>query len=381
MPHLSDDALLRPPAAEKAQRSVLRYTWLLAVAFLVGLPGAYIASTNPGVGYTAVGSLWIEGTSRQGSNDVTSVRAGGLLESSAWIELLRSYQVLPPVVVDQRLYVRPPEEHASAFASFTVAERYAPGTYVLEVGDAGEGFDLTTSAGALVQRGAFGSPIGQVVGFIWTPSRTSFAPGSTVEFSVLSVREAAQNLSESLVTAMDREGSFVHVALNGSDRQEVTDVLNAVMDRTVDLAGELKRAKLQETLAILEEQLRTMDLELAEAERSLEELRVRAGTTGESSDRSLPRAERTTEEERLSRRIQTTESLYTEARGRVETARLASAGSIPDIRILDHASVSERPSEGIRLPIAAAVLFGCLGAAVGGALLLDRMVVVGAAES
>ena len=82
---------------------------------------------------------------------------------------------------------------------------------------------------------------------------------------------------------------------------------------------------------------------------------------------------RTIEEGRLERRVLTTETLYNEIRGRVEAARLAAASSIPDVRVLDYASVPQRPSGDQRLPLAAMILFGCLGAAMGGAILLDRM--------
>jgi capsular exopolysaccharide synthesis family protein len=82
---------------------------------------------------------------------------------------------------------------------------------------------------------------------------------------------------------------------------------------------------------------------------------------------------RTIEEGRLERRVLTTETLYNEIRGRVEAARLAAASSIPDVRVLDYATVPQRPSGDQRLPLAAMILFGCLGAAMGGAILLDRM--------
>lgn len=306
---------------------------LLLGAFEVPIP---IFSLKPS--YTAEGTLRIESASRQGSNDATSMRAERLPESTAWIELLRSYQVLEPVVVEQRLYLQASAEHAHGFASFTVAEQFVPGTYQLRVGDIGEAFVLVDGQGALIQQGAFESPVGQSMGFIWTPSRTSFSPGTTVEFSVVSVRDAARDLSRALMTAMDRDGSLMRLSLKGEDRQQTTDVLNALMERHVELATVLKRSKLEETLANVEEQLQTMELELEQAERDLEESRV--GTISASSDQSLPVADRSIEDGRLRRRVITTASLYSEARGRVETARRAVANSIPDVRILDPASPS-----------------------------------------
>jgi capsular exopolysaccharide synthesis family protein len=82
---------------------------------------------------------------------------------------------------------------------------------------------------------------------------------------------------------------------------------------------------------------------------------------------------RTIEEGRLRRRVATTEGLYNDIRGRVETARLAAASSIPDVRILDRAADPGAPIEDRRLPLAAMVFFGCLGAAMLGALVLDHL--------
>ncbi len=82
---------------------------------------------------------------------------------------------------------------------------------------------------------------------------------------------------------------------------------------------------------------------------------------------------RTIEEGRLERRVLSTTNLYNDLRGRVEAAQLAARSSIPDVRPLDLATEPQRPSQDNRLPLAAAVFFGCLGLAVGGAILMDRL--------
>lgn len=81
---------------------------------------------------------------------------------------------------------------------------------------------------------------------------------------------------------------------------------------------------------------------------------------------------RTIEEGRLDRSVAITESLYNDLRGRAEAARLAVASSIPEIRILDEPQVPTAPLADNRLQLAMMILFGCLGAAVGGAILLDQ---------
>lgn len=487
--------------------AILRYKWLLLLAIIVGSMGAYFAWTSTEVTYTANGNLWIEVPTRGGVGDVAPIRASGLLESNAWIELLRSYQVLDTVAVRQRLYLVVPPEHDLAFEQFRLAEDFVPGTYVLTVGQTGDDFVLQTSNGSLVQQGGFGVPIGEHIGFVWTPLRGTFEPGAEVRFVVRSARDAAQALSADLITGMDRTGNFLRLSLSDTDPDRAASVLNAVMDRHVDVAAELKRLKLDETLTILEEQMESMQIELAEAEANLEEFRIatislpsdqatpiapgldvtrdpvfqnyfdmqvqvqqhsrdreRLQRIVDDFDRGLVRVEalelvpaastsselrvllsdlvearsqlrvlrdryqddyrpiqdllaqietletqsiptvvqgiidelatqervtqgyvdaaaaemraippRTIEEGRLEREVQSTENIYNEVRGRVEAASLAARSSIPDVRVLDRATVPERPSEDQRLPLAAAILLGCLGAAVGGAILLDRL--------
>lgn len=487
--------------------AIWRYKWLLVLALGVGLGGAYYVWTTTEVTYRAEGNLWIEVESRGNGGDVGPIRAGGLLESNAWIELLRSYAVLDTVAVRERLFLQVSGDFAPAFERFELLPQFRPGSYVLRVGSTGDDFVLSTTQGALVQQGAFGVPIGENVGFAWAPTRGSFPPNAEVSFSVLTARDAAQDLSNSLVTQMDRAGNFLRLSLEGRDPERIASVLNSVMDRHVDLADELKSRKLKETLDILEEQLAAMEIELAQAERDLEDFRVT--TISLPTDQSMPIAPglaitrdpvfgnyfdmkiqveqlrrdrarlqaiaddfgsgpvriealevipaaagsselrrilddlvdarsqlrvlrdryeedyrpiqdllaqtrsieqeaiprvvtgiidelaareremqgyvdnstadlraippRTIEEGRLSRRVATTENLYNDVRGRVESARLAAASAIPDVWVLDEATVPSRPANDQRLPLAAVILFGCVGAAMGGAILLDRL--------
>ncbi|HET9949670.1 MAG TPA: polysaccharide biosynthesis tyrosine autokinase [Longimicrobiales bacterium] len=487
--------------------AVLRYKWLLALAVVVGTAGALLAWRMVSITYTAEGNLWIEAENQRNPGDVAPIRPSGLLQSSSWIELLRSYAVLEPVVLEQKLYIQADPEYEEAFASLGLGERYAPGSFEIRIGTDGRSYTLVTREGITVEEGTLGGPVGADLGWEWFPPPESFPPGASIRFDVLSPRDAAIALSDRLDTSMDREGNFLQLSLRGSDPGKLATILNSLMDRHVALAAELKRAKLDEQLEILEEQLRYTEAELADAEQELEEFRVRtislpsdrtpiapglqvtrdpvldnffqmrirveelrsdrerleeairsfeeAGqvriealevipATASSSElrrildelvearsqlralqdryaddyppvqellvqintietRAIPRVldgilaeldaqqrdlqaridaasadlqaipPRTIEEGRLQRRVQITENLYNELRSRVETARLAAASSIPDVRILDRAQTPQRPTEDWRLPIAAAILFGSLAAAMGGAILLDRM--------
>ena len=343
--------------------SSLRRWWFLAPALILGAFPAVMAMKGD-VSYTATGNLWIE--------PATPAAPGGAAPGTseagarnAWIELLRSYRVLEPVVMEHKLFVRNAVEHAEAFTSFNLREQFAPGVYRLRVGTAGEDFALVTEEGAPVQQGVVGEAIGANVGFDWTPARGSLPPGETIEFSVSSVRDAALDLSSRLVTVMDRSGSFLGLSLTGPDPERVAGIVNSLMERHVEIAADLKRAKLDETAVVLEEQLGITELELARAERDLERFRI---ARRDAEPREV--AAETTEEERLRRRVRTTEALYTEVRLRVEEARLASASAMPDVRILDRATLTQRSHDAPRALLAALILFGFVGAALAGALLL-----------
>jgi succinoglycan biosynthesis transport protein ExoP len=81
---------------------------------------------------------------------------------------------------------------------------------------------------------------------------------------------------------------------------------------------------------------------------------------------------RTIEEGRLTRSVNVTEELYDDLRSRVEAARLAAVSSVPEVRILDAAQVPSGPQSDNRIQLALMIMFGCLGTAAAGAILLDR---------
>lgn len=488
--------------------AVLRYKWWVVAAGVIGVLGAGAAWQLTPVGYTANGSLWLEVQPQGGGSagDVTPIRASGLLQAGAWIELLRSNSVLDSVVVKEKLYVDAPMEHRDAFETLGLAEQFRPGRYALEVGPDGRAFTLSTSDGVVVQRGELGEAIGGDVGLVWQPQVGSFPPDSEIEFTIMHPRDAGRQLSERLVTGIDQQGNFLSLSLPGRDPEQIASVLNSLMERHVEVAAELKSGRLQETVAILEEQLVYTENELAQAEQDLEEYRVTTITL--PSDQSTPispgleqtrdpvftnyfdmqveletirrdrerladvvaafdsegvriealeaipsvatstemavvlqelvqaRSElralrerysddfppvqaaqarietletetipglargilqqmqvredqiedlvasagaelseippRTIEEGRRRRRVQITETLYNELRSRVETARLAAASSIPDVRILDRATPPQIPSDDQRIQFAGLAFLVCLGSAIGGALLVDR---------
>ncbi len=487
--------------------AVWRRKWMLVVALILGAAGAAGAYTFLSVQYTADGHVWVQVDQRGNAGDVGPIQQGELLQSSAWIDLLRSYAVLDPVAVSQHLYLSVPPEQAPAFDSFSLADRFAPGSYVLEVAPDGRRFTLSADGGAVIQRGTLGDSIGTSQGFLWKPGPSAFDAGAEVHFRVESPRDASRTLQDQVRTGMDKNGNFISLSLSGPNPTKIARVLNAVMDQYVEVAARLKRAKLDAQLKILQDQLGSTEEALKDAERNLEDFRVKTITlpsdastpiapgleitqrpvydryfqmkvdleqtrhdreqlrravdslsqgsvriesleavpeVNNSSElkqaldelvqlrsqlralrnnftdeyppiqdllkriatlehQSIPRMTsalitemgtkvtrlatmvdsasgeltqippRTIEEARLRRRVSIQETLYNDLRSRVETAQLASAGTIPDVQILDRATVPQVPTSDQRLRFAIMILFGCLGAAVALAILLDLM--------
>ena len=124
------------------------------------------------------------------------------------------------------------------------------------------------------------------MGFVWLPPRSALRAGSTLAFTLVTPREAARKLASDLGSDMDPKGNFMRLSLDGTDRAQVAAILNAVMQRYVQVAADLKRAKLVELTKILDVQLQSSGENLRAAENALETFRVQTITL--PTDRGTP---------------------------------------------------------------------------------------------
>jgi succinoglycan biosynthesis transport protein ExoP len=256
-----------------------RYKWLILLVTALGSGlGGLAVKWLVAPQYEAKATIWIESISRQEA-ERGPIRSSELLRAQAWEELLRSYVVLDPVVREMRLYLRAlSAADSTALAGFGLGERFLPGRYRLAIDPGGEAFGLFDASGRLMQRGSAGDSVGQQLGFLWAPSSELLGADRTIEFSVDNPRDVANRLAKELESRMDLSGNFLRLALTGDDPQRVAAVLNAVADRYVEVAGELKSAKLRELTNILDEQLDYAAEDLRRAEAALEGHRVRTIT-------------------------------------------------------------------------------------------------------
>jgi capsular exopolysaccharide synthesis family protein len=457
--------------------------------------------------YEAQATLWVQGGGGgQGTVDAGPMQSSQLLQSSAWIDLLRSFAVLDYVVIEERLYLhagRP--EDRPLLEGLTLGPRFAPGDYRVWADHARRSYVLETRGGNAVERGEFGDSVAASVGLSWQPDLTAFPEDRPVNFTVAVPRDEAVNLGERLRTQIDRTGNFLRLELRGEDPQRTASVLNALADRHVEMAAELKRTKVDTLVSILQSQLRSAERQLRDVELALEDFKVATATlpaerstpiapgtqmttnpvfnrffnmrvtleqiresqdvlrraisgqdgpvvealasvgavqqsaelqralddltearadlralesryTAEHQavvrarnvvstleDRTIPglvnallaeletrEAEleetlasasdelreippRAIEEARLERQVGIAGQLYTTLEQRYQEASLASASSVPDIRILDEAAVPRRPVQDEQIMVLLAAILGALGLGIAGAILRDRL--------
>ncbi len=259
--------------------AIRTYRWLVVavtgVGTLAGLIGARFLKPT----YQARATVWLEipdPSARE--RDQGPFQSGQLLvTATGWLDLLRSHVVLDDVVNQWRLYLTPQSAADTAvLASLTVKGDVRPGRYRLEVAAGANRFRLLdVGAKAVLQEGAVGDSVGAALGFSWVPPAVLLRPGTNVEFSVATTSEAAQKLSEELRVRAGTDGNFVRIERRGPDAAVVTRTVNAVAQRFVAAAADLKRQRLTELTAILKDQLGSAEANLRAAERVLTDFRVR----------------------------------------------------------------------------------------------------------
>ncbi len=309
---------------------------------LLGLGGAVAATRLLRPIYRAQANVWVDVPDRRGDPHADTrgpIRQGALLDADAWVELLRSYVVMDQVVRDLRLYLdvkrlgdRP------SFAGFSVSDDFRPGEYRLNISDNGRQYTLTSAAGLTLERGTVGDSVGSRFGFRWVPAPGTLPAGRSVEFAVMPPRDAASRLGEELQVQMDMNGNFLALELRGTNPVLISKILNAVTQRYVEVAAELKREKLTELTKILEDQLTTAKRNLDEAEDAQRRFRTRTITL--PSDQQRPGAAAETrdpirasffdmavERDQLRRDRDALERLLTQAGG-LQTDALSAIGSV-----------------------------------------------------
>lgn len=262
--------------------AVVRHRWIVLAVTVLGTTAGVVATRFLDPYYTAKAILWIEpGNDRGGRGAGEVITSDELMEAPGWVELVTANAVLDSVVLGLRLYLQPTSPlDATALSTFQIDQPAAvhPGRYRLTVDRGGLQYDLTLADGPLVERGRVGDPIGSNLGFRWTPPPGALTPGRTVQFAITAPYDAGQQLAKGLKAHLDPGGTFLRLQLKGTNPALATATLNAIVNRVVAVAADLKREKFEELVKILGGQYEHAQQTLHAAEVALKDFRVR--TTG-----------------------------------------------------------------------------------------------------
>lgn len=253
-------------------QALKRFRWLIVLLTALGLGAGFMATRYIDPVYTVTATIWIETPSAGRAG--TPIQGEELLQPQAYVELLRSYRVLDPVIRDRKLYLSGARGRDSAlFHGFDLADRFLPGAYEFEIDKDGLRYTLTHQGRLVKETGAIGDSAGQRVGFRWVPRPARDYFGKTVTFQVLMPREASMRLNDRL-TAVLRQNNFLWLQLTGPDPDDAAETMNMVLRRFVDEAAHQKREKLTLLAGVLDSQVTEQAQKLKVAEEQFESYRV-----------------------------------------------------------------------------------------------------------
>jgi capsular exopolysaccharide synthesis family protein len=249
-----------------------RFRWLIVVCTGLGLVGGIIAARYIPPEYQVRGTIWIQGELRD--RQAAPIRGEQLLRPDAYVELLKSFAVLDPVVRELRLFLRlPGSADTTLFTGLDLADRILPGEYEFTISDDGQRYTLSHRTRLVTHSGQIGDSVGRAMGILWVPQPNRSHFGRTFRFEILHPRDVSTELGSSIGTVL-REQSFLSLRLTGRDPEATARTLNRVMERFVEEAALQKRRKLTMLRAVLDSQVSEQADRLKRAEEQFEAFRV-----------------------------------------------------------------------------------------------------------
>jgi succinoglycan biosynthesis transport protein ExoP len=274
---------------------IKRHTLLIVALTLMGSAIGFVLARRVKPLYDVQATVWIN-TERPGNNQTGPIRVQQQLPSTSWVELLRSFALVDPVVRRLRLNVFYPQPKDSVlFRHFESGPTLRPGSYALKIDSSGRNYTLTGGRDAVLERGIVGDTIGARLGFMWVPEKEFLPPGRTVPFYLSTPRSTSAALVSTMRPFVAEEGQFLRISLSGRDPQRITRTVNAWADQLVRSSIDLKKRHLFEFEKTLGQQLSVAAGQLHSAEAQLEQFRVQTITlpsgTPSASANGLPVAD------------------------------------------------------------------------------------------
>lgn len=256
--------------------AVRRFKWLILAIVVVGTGAGVAATRLLTPEYEVQATIWIS-LPTPNSRASGPIRASELLSNpQSWPELLKSFTILDTTVRALKLYVEP-ENHEdwAALEGFETAASFRTGAYVLRIDPTRTRYTLESGGeDSPLEAGTLGDSIGRPLGFVWAPPAEQFTGGQTIEFGLVTPREASLQLRDRLVTLLPRESNVMRLRLSGNEPERVARTLNMVNEQFVGTAAALKKRSQVELVKTLSTQLGYAQDELRNAEEALQRFEV-----------------------------------------------------------------------------------------------------------
>ena len=263
--------------------AIRRVKWLVLLLTLAGLGGGVVVSRLRPQSYDVAGGLQL-------SPDESSPLIGLQYQT-----LIQQYHMIEPIIRERRLFIRGPKRtggpplppgpsgpNKALFNGFTLDSLRAPipGEYRLKISSDRKTWDLTNTATAVAQHGVVGDSVGLLFGFHWLPVLEPRWAGETFDFTVYTVREAADDLRKHLDTKLlpPQAPRFISLTLNGQDPEGTAGALNDLMDRFVRETSKYKRQRLATERRAYDSMLGAARAKLTDDERLLASYKVKTIT-------------------------------------------------------------------------------------------------------
>ena len=272
---MAPPAIPKPPF-ERPWSAIRRHRWIvlgiLALAVVIGI----VATRSAKPQYEVRATIWIEPETPL-SDASGPIRTRELLNSSAWVELVRSYRIVDAVVQKLALYVQPqnPGDFAQ-FSNFGIANRFLPGKYAFRIDRTAKRWNLTLKDGTFSDSGNMADSVGRRAGLRWVAPASLFDGSGKrdIDFTLSTPRETAIELMKALTADLPEKSNFLWLRLRSDDPQLAQLTLNTWLREYVDVASELKKRNVVQFANILSGQLRYAERSLRDAEKALEDFRV-----------------------------------------------------------------------------------------------------------
>jgi capsular exopolysaccharide synthesis family protein len=266
------DQLLRSVSALR------RYKWLVLAVIAVGSASGFLLTRFVEPKYDVSASVWIAtDRTRQGGGPIA---APGLVQTDAgWMELVRSYAVLDRVVGKLALYVIPNQPGDTlAVRGLFPSDSLQAGNYAVKVHD--DKYELVRppeqrgDQETVIETGTLGDSIGRKVGFLWQPTAALLAGKAWLGFYVMTPREAAYSLVNTLSVTVATNSNLMRLQLSGAKPGLLATTLNTLSREFVREAGRLQRENLTAQAEATEDQLHQAQEQLATTQSALERFKI-----------------------------------------------------------------------------------------------------------